>query len=115
MGQVIAFDDARRNCLRLKLLAYARDEQPVMVETTTGLHPCMRIVCHDTHVELIDDRNEKEFFPYRYVLSVCPRLPLALIAEKARYQIQESKDDRRIVPFAPPTRARRRSGSGLTQ
>jgi len=44
MGQVIAFDDARRNCLRLKLLAYARDEQPVMVETTTGLHPCMRIV-----------------------------------------------------------------------
>ena len=109
MGQVIAFDDVRRDCLRLKLAAHARDRAPVMVETTTGLHPCTRIVCHDTHVELIDDHNEKEFFPYRYILGVCARLPLTLIAEKAQYEIQECTEDRRIVPFAPP--ARRRSGT----
>jgi hypothetical protein len=91
MGQVITFDDPRRDRLRFKLLGFARTFQPVVIETSTGLHPCTRIICHDRFVELVTELGEKEPFRFDQSIDATPMMPLEQMAAKANFQVVEEE------------------------
>ena len=71
---------------------------PVVVETTTGLHPCARIVCHDGIVELKTELGEIELFRYDNIIDVSPMMSLAQIANKADFSVVEEESGK-ILPF----------------
>ena len=98
MGQVITF--SRQERLRLKLKGFSRACHPVVVETTTGLHPCARIVCHDRVVELKTELGEIELFRYDHIIDVTPMMSLAQIANKANISIvEEVSTCGKVLPF----------------
>ena len=99
MGQVIAFDNPRRDKLRLRLLRFAREQQPVVVETVSGLHPCRRLICHDRFVELVINPGEGELFRYDQVLEATPMVPMEQMAAVVNFQIVEREPRENVLAF----------------
>jgi hypothetical protein len=111
MGQVITFDNSRRERLRLKLLRFARAFHPVVVETNSGLHPCSHIVCHERFVELRTEQGEIELFRYDQVIDAVPMMSMEQIAAKAGFHfMEEQPKSANVLAFPRLERNAQRAG-----
>jgi hypothetical protein len=72
MGQIIEIQSMRTEKIKLQLLNYEREQCPVVLDTSSGPHAAVRVICHETHVTLIEQSGNCSVFRYGLVFRVSP-------------------------------------------
>lgn len=112
MAEIISFAERRNARLRDRLVTFARNGEPVLLETRTGLIRADRLICLDHAAQILNSWGEKLAVSYADIREVRPAVTaqLSTIDDYGDFVVPSDLAARggssRVLAFARPGRRR---------